>query len=258
MPRQSTAIEQSTPRPRADWALFLDLDGTVLDIAATARTVAVPRGLGATLARLQSALRGALAILSGRKIADIDRLLSPLRLPAAGQHGAELRIDPARPVECAGAAAPPAEWRDRLGALARAHAGIIVEDKGLTLAVHYRNVPAAEARVREELDALAARDRRFAVQAGKYVLELRPRDSDKGAALRRFMSTAPFAGRTPIVLGDDVTDEAAFAAAATLGGQGLRVGPQSESPGHAFADPQAVRDWLAHCAKALARGEARA
>jgi trehalose 6-phosphate phosphatase len=256
MPREWDASTSRAMRPGAHWAMFLDLDGTLFDIAPTPQEVVAPEGIGQTLSRLQRALSGALAILSGRTIADIDRLLPSPRLAAAGEHGAELRLAPAEAIESTGLSVLPA-WRERLRALARRHAGVLVEDKGHTVAVHYRNAPAAQRRIARELADLVAQDRRFVVQAGKCVLELRPRGSDKGTALLRIMTASPFAGRTPVVLGDDVTDEAAFAAAIALGGRAVRVGPSVAGASASLSDPRAARDWLDACAEALAAEKAR-
>jgi len=235
--------------------LFLDLDGTLLDIAATPQGVEVHPTTVPTLARLSRGLAGALAILSGRAIADIDRLLAPLRLPAAGQHGAELRLDPAGPIERAAFPPRPHDWDARLAALAREHTGLLLEDKGLGVAVHYRNAPAAEPTVRRVLRGLVDGAQGFALKSGKCVWEILPRGCDKGAALRRLMAAPPFAGRLPVVLGDDVTDEDAFRAAVALGGHAVRVGPPSAAATATLAGPRAVRDWLAAGAVALAGEE---
>jgi trehalose 6-phosphate phosphatase len=232
----------------ADWALFLDLDGTLLDIASAPGQVAVPRELVSILARLSRELGGALALLSGRAIADIDDLLAPLSLPAAGQHGAELRLAPAGSVARLVEPVRPQEWGPRLAALARAQAGVLVEDKGLAIAVHYRAAPAAEPAVRRALEGFAIGQAGFALKHGKCVCEILPRGCDKGDALRRLMATSPFAQRVPVVLGDDVTDEDAFGAALALGGRALRVG---SAEGATFPGPVAVRAWLAAGADAL-------
>jgi len=240
---------------RAGWALFLDLDGTVLDIAETPQGVEVPPDLVSILMRLSRGLGGALAVLSGRTIADIDRLLAPLALPAAGQHGAELRLAPDRSADRISCSERPREWHARLAALARDHRGILVEDKGIGIAVHYRNAPAAERKVHKALEGLGVERASYALKRGKCVDEIVPRGCDKGRALRRLMAVPPFAGRVPIAIGDDATDEDAFAAALSLGGEALRVASHSASA--AFADPRAVRDWLAARAAALAGPERR-
>jgi trehalose 6-phosphate phosphatase len=252
MARVESAAAGSTFDLPANCALFLDFDGTLLDIASTPQGVAVPEGLVLLLARLHEGLQGALAILTGRSIQDLDRLLTPLRLPAAGQHGAEMRLSNDAPVETATAAAVPAAWRARLGALARKDSRLLVEDKGLTIAVHFRAAPECESEISRIVAALAVTDERFAPQIGKRVIELRPCDTDKGTALLRYMSLPPFAGRHPVILGDDLTDEAAFSAARSLGGRALRIGAGAPSSAIGLASPQAVREWLAAGLESLA------
>jgi len=234
---------------RVGWALFLDLDGTVLEIAERPQDVIVPRGLVPLLARLSDGLGGALAVLSGRSIAEIDRLLATLFLPAAGQHGAELRLTPAGPIAREAEVERPREWQAALGALSRAHPGLLVEDKGIGIAVHFRAAPRAEDEVHRVLADLEPERSGFALKSGKYVAELVPVGCDKGRALRRLMEAPAFAGRLPIAIGDDATDEDAFGAALALGGEALRVG--SGAAASAFADPRAVREWLADRAAAL-------
>jgi len=246
------ADESETRLVHPNWALFLDVDGTLLDLAPVPSAVIVPHGLIRDLEQLRRALRGALALVTGRSIVCIDRLFSPLRLPVAGQHGAELRT-------CArGAAmsiAPPIasrEWRARLKMLARQYRELIIEDKGLTIAVHYRNIPAAARQVDETLERFAAEDSRFVVQRGDRVSELRSRTATKGTALTSMMEHKNFLGRMPIMVGNDQADEDAYEAAFTLGGKGLRVGHGVGARVRDFSAPEAVRHWLSASAKALA------
>jgi trehalose 6-phosphate phosphatase len=248
---------RSTPAEAAvrlcvDSALFLDLDGTLIDLAPTPQSVSVPAGLVSILDRLHRSLRGALAILTGRSIQDLDGLLAPLRLPAAGQHGAEIRLARNAPIETATSAAVPDTWRDRLDALAREDSRVVVEDKGLTIAVHFRAAPEREPQIRGIAAELAALEPRFALQNGKCVIELRPYATDKGTALRRYMALPSFAGRRPIVLGDDLTDEPAFRAARSLGGYALPIGPVPRAAGISLSCPQIVRAWLAAGLESLA------
>ncbi|HYC13147.1 MAG TPA: trehalose-phosphatase, partial [Stellaceae bacterium] len=211
--------------------------------------VIVPRGLVPLLARLFDGLGGALAVLSGRSIEEIDRLLAPLSLPAAGQHGAELRLTPEGPIARETALERPREWQAALTALVHAQPGLLVEDKGIGIAIHFRAVPAAENEVHRALAGLEPERSGFALKSGKYVAELVPIGCDKGRALRRLMEAPAFAGRLPIAIGDDATDEDAFEAARALGGEALRVGTGTAAS--AFADPRAVREWLADGAAAL-------
>lgn len=250
MPEMDSKSARRAPTACAHWALFLDLDGTLLDFAATPDAVRASPALIVDLSRLYDVLGGAIAIVSGRTIAGIDQLLSPLRLPAAGQHGAELRLAPSHAIEIAATMTVARHWHDRLAALVRNHPGVLIENKGLAIAVHFRNAHPAETPIRDTLVDLVLEDPRFVLQGGKFVWELRPRNHDKGTALRRLMSVEPFAGRIPVVLGDDSTDEDAFAAARALGGQVIRIG----NSGHGdatLADPAAAREWLHSCAEAL-------
>jgi trehalose 6-phosphate phosphatase len=252
MTHQRSAPAEAAVRLCADSALFLDLDGTLIDLAPTPHGVSVPVDLVSILDRLHRNLRGALAILTGRSIQDLDRLLAPLRLPAAGQHGAEIRLSRDAPAEAATSAAVPDAWRERLGALAREDSRVVVEAKGLTIAVHFRAAPEREAQIRRIAAGLVALEPRFALQNGKSVIELRPRSIDKGTALRRYMALPTFAGRRPIVLGDDLTDEPAFSAARSLGGYALPIGPVPRAAGISLSCPQIVRAWLTAGLEALA------
>ncbi len=232
------------------FCLFLDLDGTLLDIAPAPSAVVVPEGLVADLAAVAARLDGALAILSGRAIAELDRLLAPLRLPAAGVHGAELRL----------AADGPILRRDPPAGLTRARAllaaaalptGVEVEDKGLALALHWRRAAEPPADLLALLEDLA-REPGSGLEAlrGKAVLELRGAGLDKGRAVAEFLIRPPFAGRVPIGVGDDRTDLDAFRAVEAAGGRALAVGPRA--PGGrvpVFAGPAAVRAWLARVAR---------
>jgi trehalose 6-phosphate phosphatase len=238
---------------RSQSALFLDVDGTLIDLAPTPDAVTVPADLVPDLSRLVRSLGGALAILSGRTLSDIDRLLSPLRTVAAGQHGAELRTlskDGAFQYSLVDISVP-SEWEVQLSDLARAHAGVVVEHKGNSVAVHFRNAPEAAAAVEETVRRFAVADRRFMLQRGNCVVELKPRSSDKGAALLQLMRLPAFRSRTPIMIGDDLTDEDAFLAASLLGGEGLRVGPPHHRAERGFARPADVRRWLKAWASAL-------
>ncbi|HUK06723.1 MAG TPA: trehalose-phosphatase [Stellaceae bacterium] len=245
--------ESETRLVHPNWALFLDVDGTLLDLAPVPSAVIVPHGLIRDLEQLHRALGGALALVTGRSIACIDRLFSPLRLPVAGQHGAELRT-------CARGAAmpiappiPSRKWHARLNLLARQYRGLMIEDKGLTIAVHYRNIPAAAQQVDETLERFAAEDSRFVVQRGDQVSELRSRTATKGTALISMMEHKNFLGRMPIMVGNDQADEDAYEAAFSLGGKGLRVGHGVGACVRDFAAPEAVRHWLSASSKALTR-----
>jgi len=235
------------PPPPAlrDAALFLDVDGTLVDFAPTPDAVAVAPGLADRIERLR-AKHGAVAFVSGRPIAQIDSLFVPLRLPAAGIHGLErrradgtmLRTDPSGTL--AGLKAP-------LAGLAETHEGVLLEDKGLTLAVHYRLAPDRGPFVREAVAALVAPlDAELRVLDGNMVVEIKPRSADKGKAVAAFMTETPFAGRTAFYFGDDVTDEDAFAAVNALDGVSVLVGPPRPTAARWRLDSvAAVHDWIA-------------
>jgi trehalose 6-phosphate phosphatase len=235
------------PHQAEGWAFFLDFDGTLVDIAAVPEAVVVPEDLPAVLTALAAKAGGALALVSGRSVETLDRLLRPVRLPAAGVHGAEIRlpdsafVTPVAPevIEIA---------RRAMTELAARHPGLILEDKGVAIALHFRNAPAEASTVLDVAERAAAETgRAMVVQQGKMVVELRPSNADKGRALATLMTQRPFAGRRPIAIGDDLTDEPMLAAARALGGVAVRVGssmPDSAASLH-LADPAAVRGWLA-------------
>jgi trehalose 6-phosphate phosphatase len=233
------------PEWRDDWALFLDVDGTLLEIAATPAAVRVPERTLNVLAVLQQRLDGAVALVSGRSIAELDRLFAPLKLAAAGVHGAERRD-----------AAGHAHGRDDVEALAparrllvawsAAHEGVLVEDKGAALALHYRGAPQLESAARRIVaDALAALTPGFHIQEGKKVLELKADSASKGHAIEAFMQEPPFDGRVPVFVGDDLTDEDGFDVVNRRGGHSIAVGlgRPTRARFH-LADEQSVLDWL--------------
>ncbi len=234
-------------------SLFLDVDGTLLDIAPAPELVVVPTDLSATLSRLSSLLGGALALVSGRPIAQLDRLFAPLRLPAAGEHGAEIRRGADQPI----IARPPppalAQLVAELTAATTEIAGVRIERKRAGLVVHYRQAPEQAARLRDLVDAAVA-DHVTDVQVvpGKMVLEVKERTYSKGQAVIALMQRAPFVGRPPLFLGDDASDRDGFAAARRFGGCGVAVGPDhADAADWFFASPAAVRAWLAGLAAVL-------
>lgn len=235
------------PSPEAG-AFFLDVDGTLLGIAATPDAVTVEPAVGELLSRLAGASGGALALISGRAIAVIDRLFAPLRLPAAGQHGAERRDADGHTHTHAIHARGLGEVRAAAAAFAAGHPGVALEDKGLSLAVHFRQAPAAEPALRELLeDAVAKCAGQVALQPGKMVLEVKPAGRDKGSAIAEFMREPPFRGRVPVFIGDDVTDEFGFAVVNRLGGLTVKVGEGASRARLRLADVAAVRRWLEDC-----------
>ena len=230
-------------------SLFVDIDGTLIDIASTPHDVIIPEGLPDLLARLSQRLGGAFAVLTGRSIADADSMLAPLRPAAGGVHGAEVRSTPDGEIE---AKAPPLDERIVVAVrrLVEQHAGVAVEIKRASVAVHYRLAPNAGLRLAVQLNRLLQEGHDHLIIArGRKVFEIVPRHVSKGAALKSFMRQTPFRGRTPIMIGDDISDQSAFQAAVELGGQGLRVAGEQFSRDVAdFTGPAHVRLWLANLA----------
>lgn len=240
------------PPPRPDWAFFLDVDGTLLEIAATPEAVRAEAELLGTLDALRRASGGALALLSGRRIADLDRIFWPLTLPAAGVHGLERRRADGSSETIS--AAPMDELREPLAAFASRNSGLRLEDKGLALALHYRGAPQLEDAVRAFARSLAERSSgAFRLLEGKMVVEFHARRSDKGRAIEAFMAEPPFCGRRPVFAGDDVTDEDGFHAVTRLGGVALHVGEERASAAQwRLPSVVALRAWLQAAAVAAA------
>jgi trehalose 6-phosphate phosphatase len=227
-------------------ALFLDLDGTLIDIAESPEEVEVPRDLPEMLVQLGQRLGGALAIVSGRTIGTIDGLLAPARLTTAGVHGTEIRF-PGGKVESEPRVPALEAIRAELADFVDRRPPLILEDKITALGVHYRADPRFEPEVEFIMRRLAAgANGALTVQPGKMVVEMRASGGGKGRALTTIMARPPFSGRTPIAIGDDLTDEDMFIAANALGGHSIRVGDE-DSVTHArlrLRDPRHVRRWL--------------
>ncbi len=225
-------------------ALFLDFDGTLIDFAPRPEAVTVPPDLPATLERAGQRLDGALALLSGRTIAELDRLLAPARLRASGIHGAEMRADPDRP---AAAACPlPTTMARTVRRILADFPGTLLEDKGVTLSVHFRAVPEIAGALHAVLAAYVAdhEGQKLELVAGEKVFEIKPPGFDKGAALRHFMQMAPFTGRRPVFVSDHEIDQAGFDAALALGGEAFSVGSRLPGTTGSFDTPADVRAWL--------------
>lgn len=228
-----------------DWAIFLDIDGTLLELVERPDAVRTDAALGQLLVGLREATSGALALISGRPVAELDALFAPLQLPAAGQHGIERRDAGGNvhrhtfPIE------PLQRAARHLGEFAGCHSGLLLEDKGHSLALHFRLAPELAGAAREAVaTALAALGPRFEMQAGKLVFEIKPGGRDKGVAIEEFAVEAPFAGRLPVFIGDDATDEFGFATVNRLGGHSVKVGPGPSVARWRLADAAAVREWL--------------
>jgi trehalose 6-phosphate phosphatase len=222
-------------------ALLLDVDGTLLDIAPAPDAVEVPCGLVDTLTRLSSGTAGALALVSGRPIAELDRLFAPLVLPAVGGHGAEMRRQGREII--ARAQFLPDAMRRQLGEAASFDPGIVCEDKGYSLTLHYRNAPQQKARIERHIESVRAAFPREAVevQAGKAVFELKWSAVSKGGAMRDLLQHPPFKGRRPAFVGDDETDKTLFAVLPEYDGIGFSVGLHYPGLAGIFAEPADFR-----------------
>lgn len=227
------------------WAVFLDVDGTLLHLAPRPDGVTVLPQTLALLEALRSTTNGAVALISGRPLSDLDRLFSPLILPAAGLHGLERR-------DISGIVHRHKVDRDGLLKVVKAldeyahlHPGVLIENKGASVAVHYRAVPeqepAARRLVSRYLEELGSA---YCVQFGKMVVEIRPSGRDKGTAIREFLDEQPFTGRTPVFIGDDLTDEDAFRLVNELGGHSVKVGDGETQARWRLGGPDAVLSWL--------------
>lgn len=224
-------------------ALFLDFDGTLTEMAPRPEAVRIASGLVPTLSALHTQLGGALAIVTGRREIDIDTFLAPLRLPLATEHGAQYRLGegPARP------SIQPPDLEPVLYAaqvLAAQHPGLLVEPKRASVALHYRQAPHLEALCHDTLARAMQGVDGVELLRGKCVFEVKPRGIHKGQAILDFMTQPPFAGRVPVFVGDDVTDEAGFAAVQALGGWGIKVGEGPTAAQHRCMTPAALRGWL--------------
>lgn len=249
-PRTASSASHARPAPPApadDWALFLDVDGCLLELAETPDAVIVPAGLRERLEALRARLGGALALVSGRSIATLDDLFAPSRFDAAGLHGIERRQHGRDDVA---AVAPPEldVLLKEAGRLARDHEGVVVEDKGASLALHWRQAPAAEHLLQAFALHALSRLPGYRLQHGKQVVELRPGHADKGDAIVAFLETPPFAGRVPVFAGDDLTDESGFIQVNARSGISILIcDPALERDSAArcgLRDPAAVRAWL--------------
>jgi trehalose 6-phosphate phosphatase len=230
--------------------MFLDVDGTLLEIASRPELVRVPDGLPSLIIRLSAQREGALALISGRPLAQLDQLFQPWQGAAAGLHGLQRRRADGI-LQCvvdSDSAAALDRLRPKLAVLAADGTGLILEDKGGTLALHYRAVPQREAETRAVVDALG-RETASALRliTGKMVVEFQPRSADKGRAIAAFMAEPPFVGRRPVFVGDDTTDEDGFAEIRRRGGIAVRVGPFDGATAANYRLPtvEAVLAWLA-------------
>jgi trehalose 6-phosphate phosphatase len=226
-------------------ALLLDVDGTILDVAATPQSVVVPASLLHMLGKLRARTGGALALISGRLIENLDVLFMPLKLACVGGHGVEMRVSGGAPVQRRHADLSPL-LKKQVTAAVTVDPRIIVEDKGSSLAVHYRLAPGQGPLIKNKIAAILDRapSERLEMMCGKAVIEVKPLSFNKGVAVHELMKCPPFAQRSPLFIGDDVTDESVFATLPALGGHGYSVGREVAGVEGTFGGPQDVRDWL--------------
>jgi trehalose 6-phosphate phosphatase len=238
-------IPSSLPFGFDHLALLLDVDGTILDIAPTPESVWVPRGLRDTLVRLWRLTDGALAFVSGRQLSDLDRIFFPLELPAIGGHGAELRVAVGAMSGYRRPSLDP-DLKRKLAAIAETGPNIILEDKGYSLALHYRLAPDTERTVRESAERICAEVPAGDVELlpGKAMVEIKQAGFNKASAVRELMTCPPFAARRPLFIGDDVTDRDVFAVMPEFRGIAISVGEQYPTADFCFERPADVRRWL--------------
>jgi trehalose 6-phosphate phosphatase len=227
-------------------AVLLDVDGTLLDIAPTPDAVIVPASLRRTLSAVSERVGGALALVSGRTVADLDGIFAPLRLPAIGGHGAEMRLGATNAplVRQTGPLDP--RFKSAIWAAAERHPGVIVEDKGYSMALHFRSAPKQGLSLVHDVEQVHRDWPQQAIELlkGKAVIEVKQTGFNKGSAVRELMRQQPFVGRRPIFVGDDITDEDAFAVMREFGGQAISVGRKLPGVSEVIASPADVRQWL--------------
>jgi len=229
-------------------ALFLDIDGTLIDLAASPELVRVDGAVAARLPELAAELGGAAALITGRAIVDADRLFPALNFPIAGQHGAERRAADGSIHRHRLPMPGFNQLRRELERFAARHDGVYLEDKGATLALHYRQAPRLASHVHRTLRAqlaIGTGGRAWRLQPGKGILEVQQDGRDKGTAIADFMKETPFRGRLPVFLGDDLTDEYGFTTVTRMGGWSVKVGPGTTCASYRLRDVAAVRNWLA-------------
>jgi trehalose 6-phosphate phosphatase len=231
----------------SETAVLLDIDGTLLELKPTPREVFVPEGLSATLNGLREKTSGAMALVSGRSLNDIDLIFAPDQFPAVGGHGAEMRLGSSD--EAVAVHAPPLdkELKRRLATIAKLSPGILLEDKGYSLALHYRLAPHAEKAIYEAVSLIRADlpNAPIEVLPGKCVCEIKHSGFTKASGVRELMTHEPFKGRRPLFIGDDITDETVFAIMPDFDGLAFSVGRHAPGVAGHFDSPIEVRNFLA-------------
>lgn len=229
-------------------ALFLDVDGTLIEFAQRPDAVELLPDIRQAIGRISDRLQGAVALVSGRPLEQLDQLFAPLELPAAGLHGHQLR-DASGFVHGTGDDEASATWlhavHEQALRFAQNHPGVLVEDKGASLALHWRTAPDAGEEVKSFAQRHIRGHARYRLQPGDHVVEFVPVGSDKGRAVHRLMQYLPFRGRLPVFIGDDLTDEFGFSAANGLHGWSVLVGEREPSEAvFALPDIRGVHGWL--------------
>jgi trehalose 6-phosphate phosphatase len=238
-------MSESAPNTQG-WALFLDVDGTLLELAETPQGVHVSTNLKHLLETVRWRLDGALALVSGRSLANLDNLFTPLKFIGSGVHGCERRTADGHVLRPEVDAATISRVRTQLAEFVRSHEGLLLEDKHYAVAMHFRRAPEMRDEVYRVMnEVLVHLGPTFALQAGKSVLELRPGAWTKGSSITSFMQEAPFMGRTPVFIGDDVTDEDAFEVVNEMKGVSIRVGQAAATCAkHRLGSVSEVLRWL--------------
>ncbi len=235
---------QELPPPSLEWCLFLDVDGTLIEFTDSPFETCADAALKALLNDVSERLGGAVALVSGRSIEYLDALFAPLRPPAAGLHGIERRKASGVIHGASFVDSQLDRARTALGALVKAHPGTLLEDKGRTIAMHFRMAPQAEPALREAMRTLAAQlGGNYQIQAGSMMLELKPRGFTKASAIKAFMQEPPFSGRKPVFAGDDLTDQEGLEVVEDLGGISIAVGDRVRGQYRA-ENVTAMRAWL--------------
>ncbi|MCF8469489.1 MAG: trehalose-phosphatase [Parvibaculum sp.] len=242
------------PAPRHDWALFLDFDGTLTELAPSPEAVIVDPALPDVLLRIMDGLGGALALVSGRPLADLDRLMGVV-LPGAGVHGLELRERRGAPIHPSADVVDIAAVEQALAPLVEADPRLILELKTGALALHYRRAPERAEDCRAAMRAALAGTPGLCLMSGKMVLEARPAHIDKGYATANLMKVAPFAGRIPVFAGDDRTDEDGFAVVREMKGVTIKIGAGPSIAGYRVKSVETFSSWLKEVASALPHAE---
>jgi trehalose 6-phosphate phosphatase len=237
-------MQMPIPSPALDWCLFLDVDGTLVELTDSPLETFADDELKAVLTQAAERLGGAVALVSGRSLQYLDALFAPLHLPAAGLHGVERRKASGAVHGASFVDAQLDGARIALAALAAACPGTSIEDKGRTLALHFRMAPHLESSLRESLIAIAKPlGSNYHIQEGNMVFEIKPRGFTKGSAIAAFLREPPFSGRTPVFVGDDLTDQDGFRVVESRGGISIAVGDRVVAQ-RRFENPSAVRNWL--------------